>query len=352
MKNTFVTFLGLCSVLALSLLSASDSRAATFTVTVFAKGTGVGPGVTNPDSISFFSNAVTAGSLWVSYTDNSIGTGGGHSTVVKYGLNGAVLCHVDVPGSVDGLKVDPANGLVWAMQNQDANSTLTLINSNCMIQDVNDPYAVPSALRGYDDVAFAFSGGGRQTYLSYTHPVNPADPTIQSVTAMDPIAVGPVLNKGALGTNLATGLPNQPTTQNDPDSLKLTPIALPFTMIIPKGSLMLSSGDDGQLIFVQNPGLPTQAVSFITLLDPATGNPVAGLDDAVAVTAANGSFFLADTSNNRILEIEAQGLTVGSLFASVGSVGAFSSVNMATGKVTAVVPSPAPHGVAFVPNLP
>jgi hypothetical protein len=75
---------------------------------------------------------------------------------------------------------------------------------------------------------------------------------------------------GAKGTNIATGQPNQPTTQNDPDSLKLTP----------GGALMLSSGDDGQLIFVLNPGSGDQRVAFLSLLTPANAH-VSGLDDAI-----------------------------------------------------------------------
>jgi hypothetical protein len=58
-----------------------------------------------------------------------------------------------VSGSVDGLKVDPRAGLVWALQNQDGNSTLTLINPATAATSLFS-YSVMSAARGYDDVVF------------------------------------------------------------------------------------------------------------------------------------------------------------------------------------------------------
>jgi DNA-binding beta-propeller fold protein YncE len=177
-------------------------------------------------------------------------------------------------------------------------------------------------------------------FLSYTNPVNATDPTIQLLQqGTNPLAVTPILTMGATGTNLATGATNQPTSQSDPDSLKLTP----------NGDLMLSSGADGQLIFVSHPAAPDQSVSFLSLLDPS-GAAVSGLDDAVFVTAEQGTFYLAETGNNRILKIQAEGLPIGSLYASVGSLHELASVNLKTGKVSAFLSGlSGPHGILFLP---
>ena len=114
---------------------------------------------------------------------------------------------------------------------------------------------------------------------------------------------------------------------------------------------MLSSGDDGQLIFVEKPGRPDQSVSFLQLLDPSTGLAISGLDDAVFATATKGIFYLADTNNNRILKIEVDHVPVGSLFASVGSLNELAVVNIHTGLTTAFVSNlNGPHGLEFVPN--
>ena len=320
-------------LIAVAVVVLSDSvvaAAATVrSVTVFAVGTDVN--ATAPDSI-----AVTENSIWVSYANGADSTGlNGSSTVVENDFLGKVLQTFIVRGSVDGLKVDPRTGLVWALQNQDGNSTLTLINPVTGTASLFF-YAVMSSTRGYDDVVFQ----GNRTFLSYTNPTEGADATIQLlVPGSDPLAVTTILTKGARGTDLATGRRNRVTAQNDPDSLKLTPF----------GDLQLSSGDDGQLIFVRNPGTDDQAVSFLTLIDQQTGQAVSGLDDAVFATAPRGVFYLADTSNNRILAIAVDDLEFGSLFASVGSLNALVSVDTATGVATPIVSNlKGPHGLVFV----
>jgi hypothetical protein len=311
-----------------SVLGAASIRS----VTVFATGAAVR--ATGPDSI-----AVTDDSIWISYTNGADSTGaGGTSTVVEYSFSGVVRQTFSIPGSVDGLKADLSTGLVWALQNQDGNSTLTLIDPDSGIVPGSPfKYAVNSAGNGFDDVVFR----GSRIFLSYTNPSVPTDPTIQMlVKGTNPLVVTPILTMGATGTNLATGQPNQLTTQNDPDSLKLTPT----------GSLMLSSGDDGQLIFVAHPGLPEQSVSFLTLLDQS-GQNVSGLDDAVFATASHGTFYLADTGNNRILKIVADNLDPGSLFASVGSLNQLALVDQKTGVLTPFLANlKAPHGIVFLLN--
>jgi hypothetical protein len=329
MKSLFETVSTPC-LLAFALLAASPAGAITVvSVTTFASGTAVN--ATAPDSI-----ALSDGSIWVAYTNGGSSTGGGVSTIVQYDIHGNVMNQYSVAGSVDGLKVDPYRGLVWCLQNQDGNSTLTFIQPGKGITP-DSPYqfAVQSGSRGFDDVLFR----NGQVFLSYTNPVNPTDPTIQLLQPhTNPIAVVPVLTMGATGTNLATGQTGQPTAQHDPDSLKLTL----------SGDLMLSSGDDGQLIFVQHPATSAQAVSFLQLLDPS-GIPVSGLDDARFADSTQGTFYVADTNNNRILAIQATEIPYGSLYASIGSLNEFASVDLSTGIVTPVVSNlNAPHGVLFI----
>jgi hypothetical protein len=300
---------------------------------IFASGAAVG--ATGPDSIT-----VGNGSVWVAYTNGADSTGAnGSSTVVQYSLKGKVRHTYSIAGSVDGLKIDPETGLVWAMQNQDGNSTLTLIDpKHGVTPDSPLQYAVTSSIHGYDDVVFR----GKQIFLSYTNPSGPSDPTIQLLeNRTSPLQVSPVLSMGATGTDLATGMKNQPTTQHDPDSLKL----------IPGGGLVLTSGDDGQLIFVRDPDKPKQSVAFLTLLDSVTHEAVSGLDDAGFVTAEKGTFYLTDTNNNRVLTIRAEDLPLGSLYACVGSLNEFARVDLKTGMLTALIPNlSAPHGLVFVPE--
>jgi hypothetical protein len=329
--NQLSTVPGLRSVMAsIALLSASTVGAQSNQVSTFATGAAVN--ATAPDSI-----AVTKNSLWVSYTNGTTGTGGGgNSTVVQYKLkNGKVRGTYSIPGSVDGLKVDPSTGTVWALQNQDGNSTLTLIDPEAHTVSKPIPYNITSTARGLDDVAFRVD----QTFLSYTNPAALTDPTILLVQdGTNPIVTTPILLMGATGTDLATGVPDQLTSQADPDSLKLTPY----------GDLMLSSGSNAQLIFVSAPGTAGQSVSFLNLLDQSH-KPVADLDDATFATAHKGTFYLADTGHNRILKVNADKLRIGSLYASVSSLNALVAVDLKTGVVTPIVGKlQGPHGLQFV----
>jgi hypothetical protein len=114
---------------------------------------------------------------------------------------------------------------------------------------------------------------------------------------------------------------------------------------------MLSSGDDGSLIFAVNPGASDQKVAFLTLLSP-TNARVSGLDDAIFPNAKAGTLYLSDTGNNRVLKIELEDIPDGALYASVGSLNQFDRLDLKTGVVTSMLNTSlnAPHGLAFVPK--
>ncbi len=302
-------------------------------VSVFASGAAVN--ATAPDAITIANET-----LWVSYANGADSTGlKGSSTVVEYSFNGSVLKKYSIPGSVDGLKFNPETNVIWVLQNQDGNSTLTLISPEKGILPGSPfSYAVKSSTRGYDDVAFL---NGR-AYMSYTNPTSPEDDTIQVLDkGTSPLQLDSVLEKDVTGTNLTTEMRNQATSQNDPDSLSTTPF----------DGLMLSSGDDGQLIFVQHPRTSAQSVSFLQLID-TTGTAVSGLDDAVWVLTPKGTFFISDTKNNRVLKVEASNLSPVSLYASVGSLNVVGNVDLETGVVTPFITSVnGPHGMVFVSDF-
>jgi hypothetical protein len=293
-------------------------------------------GSSAPDSIT-----VANGDVWVAYTNGADSTGAsGSSTIVEYDRSGHVDHTYQIAGSVDGLKFDPVTGQIWALQNQDGNSTLTLINPEN--HSVSGPlsYAIPSSVRGYDDVVFA----GGKVFLSYTNPVNPGDPTlVQLLNGNDPdgaLQTNPILAFGATGLNLETGK-IEVVPQNDPDSLK----------VAPNGDLLLSSGADDVIIDVHNPGTSQQSVSF-TKIQGVTG----GLDDVIKPSASAGTFYLSDTADNRVLAVHVTGLNVNDYYASVGN--AFGEVDPTTGKFTPLVTAAnAPgftfgsaHGATFVPD--
>src|SRR4030088_2989845 len=97
---------------------------------------------------------------------------GGSSTIVQYDKAGNIEHSYSIAGSVDGLKYNPYTKEIRALQNQDGNSTLTLINP--VTHQVTGPlsFANPSATRGYDDVVFK----GNEVSLSFTNPTATATP--------------------------------------------------------------------------------------------------------------------------------------------------------------------------------
>jgi hypothetical protein len=332
-RQLFIGVATYMAIVGVSSLFVSPVSAASFTTAVFATGGAVD--ATEPDSVTFGNN-----SLWVEYGNGADSTGAsGSSTIVQYSLGGSVLHTYSIAGSVDGLKYDPNTGLIWGLQNQDANATLTIINpatGTTTAFTYGPPYTSVSGSRGFDDVAFI----GNQVYMSETNPASGTDPVVVQITNLaSPILQSTILTSGATGTNLATGQQGTiPAT--DPDSLKSGP----------NGSLVLSGEADQALIFINNPGQPGQSVSFLNLIN-AAGGPAGSPDDAIFPTAAQGTFYVADTGANTIYAITASGLVPNtSLYADVGD--AFNSVNTSTGVVTPIFTGVSPHGMDFVVSTP
>ena len=295
---------------------------------------------TGPDSIT-----TADGFVWVAYTNGADSTGGsGDSTIVQYDLQGHIVHTYTLPGYVDGLKFNPQTGEIWALQNQDGNSTLSLIDpqSHKVVGPLQ--YEVPSSTRGYDDVVFR----GKQVFLSYTNPPGTTgDPTVVMLTNGDnphgALTTKTILTDGVSGFDTVTGA-IEPVPMTDPDSLKLAP----------NGDLLLSSGADGDIIDIQNPGTANQAIAFTQIAGVTPGN--AGLDDVIKPSASSGTFYLSDTADNRILAFHVSGLNVNDYYASVGSLGAFGQVDPTTGAFTPLIDASnapgmtfgSPHGVTFV----
>ena len=296
-------------------------------------------GSNSPDSVT-----TAGGSTFVEYGNGADSTGaGGSSTIVQYDKAGRIEFSYSLPGSVDGLKVNPVTGELWALQNQDGNSTLTLINPKTHAMSAPLSFANSSATRGYDDVVFE----GNKVFLSYTNPVNPGDPTLVELVQGDHptgvLTTNTVLSFGAKGLDTVTGK-MAIVPQTDPDSLKLAP----------NGDLLLTSGADGTIIDISKAGTAQQSVSFTNVAGVPNGK--AGLDDVIKPDAPSGTFTLTDTATNKVYSFHATGLNTNDYYASVGSLKAFGLVDPTTGAFTALLSADnapgfnfsSPHGVSFV----
>ncbi|WP_147262883.1 hypothetical protein [Roseiarcus fermentans] len=315
---------------------------------VFANGAAVGG--TQPDSIT-----VGAGSVWVEYGDGVDSTGviPGNSTIVQYNTSGAIKRVYSISGEVDGLKVDPSTGTVWALQNQDANATLSLINPTTGVvtgplKYAAPPYAYgnnppgPAPLnngRGYDDVAFL----NGKVYLSYTNPANPTDSVLQVLdNGAHPSGT---LTTTSILTAAATGVTSS-ANEPDIDSLKSTP----------NGELALTTEGDGpgccdpigEYTLIAHPGAPNQTVTNVRVTN--AGNNVQGIDDVIFPGATSGWLYVAETSANTVDKVWLSGLDPDTPIVAISGLGEVALVNPADGHVESALLSGlgSPHGMDFV----
>ena len=296
---------------------------------IFTAGTN---GETQPDSITIGNNA-----LWAEYSNGADSSGAaGLSTIVEYSLSGQVEQTYTVAGSADGLKIDPQTGIVFVLQNQDGNSTLSLIDPK--MGKISGPlsYSVASAERGYDDVAFV----NGSVYLSYTNPTGSGDAVVQRLTNGDrplgTLVTSDILKDGATGTNIGTGQTNQPIPLSDPDSLKATP----------DGGLVLTSGSDNSFTLISDPGTAAQSERFVQLTNLPAGS---SLDDVVIPTSSTGTFYVSNSGTNQIEAYTVSGLNTSDAYASVGT--EIVQVDLRTGKQTVLIPGLSKsHGLDFVPS--
>lgn len=314
-------------------LAVSAHAAPLYTSQVFATAPA---GASGPDSVT-----VGAGSVWVSYDGSSLSSDGsqpaGFSTVVRYSPTGVIQNTYQIAGDVDGLKYNPFSGLVWATQNQDANSHLTLIDpATNMLTGVN--FAVTSQTQGVDDVAFTAGA----TYLSFTNPAAATDVTLQKVVAgSNPIVVTSLATAGTPGTNLVTGQSGYVLPTANTDSLK----------VAPNGDLVQTTGNRDTLAFVHNAGTSTQTIGYLPLT--SGGAAVSGTDDSLYLTAGAGRIYATVTNTDQVLAIDYTGVTPNTLIASIGSLNEIGFIDPATGNITPFVTGlSGVHGLALASPVP
>jgi hypothetical protein len=225
---------------------------------------------------------------------------------------------------VDGLKFSPVTGMVWALQNNDANATLSIISPTT--QTVSGPlrygppctYTTPGPLaRGYDDVAFL----GGKVYLSYTNPVSPTDPVLQILN--DGNTPAGTLTTTSILTAAQTGI-----SVPDIDSLKSTP----------NGELVLTSEGDGAgtgnpvgtFSLSANPVAANQTVTNVPVTD-SMGHPREGMDDVLFPGVTQGTLFVTDTPTNKVYEVRLTGLDPNTAIISLGIFGEVATVNRSPG---------------------
>jgi hypothetical protein len=288
---------------------------------------------TQPDSIAFNSTAI-----YIGYGNNG-DPGGGNSipsTIVEYDFNGNILNKANIVGHNDGLKINPQTGALWAMENEDANARLLILDPQTLAVTQSFFLGTGPHGGGYDDIVFL----NGNVYFSCSNPQhNPNNkPAIMQFTSSgNQFTLTPILLGNASAIDIPTG---QQVTLNlqDPDSMTYN-----FG-----GDIVLDSQADGELVMVHNPGAGNQSVYRVLLTANGSGTTI---DDTIFPTASAGFMLVADTGGDAVYKITAPYLQPGSAYSASDTEGFVGRLEAETGVLTPVVTGMvSAHGMAFLPQ--
>jgi hypothetical protein len=313
-----------------------------YSVTTFATAPA---GLSAPDSVTFSST-----NIFIGYGNGGApdGSGGAMSNVVEYDFKGNLLQNFTIIGHNDGLRFSPLTNKLWAMQNEDGNANLSIINLKNGKQTIYQLGTGPHG-GGYDDIDF----NDKSAFLSASAPtINPnTEPAIVSLELVHNRAVlTGILNGDATAINVTTGRQETLNLQ-DPDSMIVDPL----------GELVMASQGDGELVIVQYPGRQCQNAFVVPLSSEAGGSTTGNtqLDDTVFTTQSAGELLVADKSLNAVYEITApyfaaSAYSAVSVFSTPTAATPIESfvgqTNLTTGFVTPIVNGMSnPGGMAFIP---
>ncbi|UVK42343.1 hypothetical protein BPNPMPFG_004014 [Mesorhizobium sp. AR07] len=298
-------------------------------------------GSSKPDSL-----ALIDGNVWIGYANGGKpdGSDGGMSQIVQYSLDGKVLRTLSVKGHNDGLKLNPATKKIWALQNEDGDANLVVIDP---VSGAMENYTFEAGKHGggYDDVAFK----NGEAFISASAPqvdggkTNPGPSIVTAkLTADHKVVVAAAFAGAPNVTDIATG-DKETLNLTDPDSLT----------IAPSGDLVMTSQDDSELLFVHKTSTSGGEGKVLHLMGGVK------VDDTTFVGAKHGFLLVADTPANIVYKIEAANWGVGTAYSAMSGVDATKVAPAIPGYVGlldvnsgALLPvttnMQAPHGMIFV----
>jgi hypothetical protein len=305
---------------------------APYSLSVFARAP---QGLSAPDSI-----AVLHGHVFVGYGDGHDpgGADGLSSQIVDFAADGRVNHIYTVKGHNDGLKVDPATGRLWALQNEDASPNLVIIDPERQHQSQPFIFSATPHGGGYDDLVFRDC----KVYVSASNPANNPNtgPAIVSARLENGVVqVEPLL----AGTASATDIPTDATVQlnlQDPDSMTLDPL----------GNIVLDSQADQELLLVSNPGEKSQRVLRLPLsyLSSGAQTPVE-VDDTAFVTSSEGYILFADKGLNTVFMLQKKAFVPMTAYTAADGGPFVGSLDLTSGVITPLVTGlVSPGGLVFV----
>jgi hypothetical protein len=278
-----------------------------FTASVFASGAkidhpiaGGSEPISNPDDITHLGDHIFVGfQNGVGPQGQASASGNTDSTIVEFSLSGHELAQWDVTGKCDGVTADPDTGQLIATVNEDANSSVYVIDPQPGSTPVQYQYSVPLPSYGGTDAISIYHG---TVLISASAPgttggtaPSASAPAIYEVwfdQANDIAYVNglygdeaPALvantNSSSFGSFETLGL-------TDPDSNEVVPdYAQRFA-----GDFMLTSQGDQEQLFYSSPWEPLRALSL-----------TASVDDSGWPSDRSDTLYTTDNSNNDIIEV-------------------------------------------------
>lgn len=309
-----------------------------FTLNVFAMPPS---GSSKPDSI-----AIANGHVWIGYGDGHKpdGSDGLGNEIVEYAPDGSALRTIKVKGHNDGLRLDPYTNLLWAIQNEDANPNLVVIDP---VSGRKTLYTFPPSLHGggYDDVAFV----NGTAYLSASNPtlnsigISTGPAIVSAVLNADfSVTIEPVLAGHTKAVNIPFGFT---TTVNltDPDSMLTTE----------RGDILMTDQGDAQLVLFKRSTASEPTLQVLPMLGGVQ------VDDTTVVTSNTGYLLISDTGGNVTYKLTAKAWGIDDYFSASTGVpvsGTTPAIPAYVGRLDihsgglfpAVTNLVAPHGVVFV----
>jgi len=288
----------------LTAAAAPPSSQGAYTVSVFAADNISGCAAVDASPTCYYNaDSLTndANFVYVGYQNNGAADGSsGHGIVGKYARAGGAPLAFFGPfsGKIDGLRINPFTGTLWALNNEDGNTVFRIIDPSSGTIVLQTPLVADTRFGGgFDD--FAFTPGA--TFMSVSNPglTKGGTNNYRSIARVDlvngSVVLNPALPGQVVATDRSTGTPVK-VNLTDPDSLSLIPGT---------DTYVLDDQGDSTLLFVENIGGGDQHVSALFL--KPTPTTACGLpptlpavpcppivDETTWVTAAGGHFLVAD----------------------------------------------------------
>jgi hypothetical protein len=313
-----VTAFILCSITA-GIKAEAQTVLPSYKLSIFAQNPA---GISQPDSIVRWKNSILIG------YQNGVakdGTDGKSSTIVQYSLNGNMQRTFSVKGHNDGLRIIGEDHL-WALQNEDANPNLYVIDLESGHQKIFFPAAPHGG--GYDDMVVKDG----KVFVTASNPNldsagNNDFPALVTMSLDgDSVDVEPVLNGNAQAIDIPSGAP---TTLNltDPDSLTVDP----------RGNIVLDSQADGVLVFIRHPLSQNRTVGHLSLTT-TTGPEAPTVDDTAFPATPKDFLLVSDVSAGVVYRIDAPlfGFEPGVPYSASDTGGFVATLNLDTGVLTPI----------------